>query len=205
MKYYETEMILDEGPLVLDYANTLDWHASAAPIENLIDYPTLVKWALDKKILPAAEADHLLEAARQNPQKAEEILHEAIDLRESIYRILVSAIDQQQPDLADLQRIDNWSTRLLPLRTLVPEDGDLKWKWSTPEKMDQVLAPVVVSALNLITAPELHRVGQCADDRGCGWLFLDLSKNRSRQWCSMEGCGNRAKAKRHYQKARQVA
>jgi predicted RNA-binding Zn ribbon-like protein len=30
-----------------------------------------------------------------------------------------------------------------------------------------------------------------ADD--CRWAFLDTSKNRSRGWCSMDSCGNRAK------------
>ncbi len=50
MNYYESEMVLDEGPLVLDFANTLEWHASAAPIESLLNYSTLVQWALDKKI-----------------------------------------------------------------------------------------------------------------------------------------------------------
>ncbi|MEO8517650.1 MAG: CGNR zinc finger domain-containing protein [Dermatophilaceae bacterium] len=32
---------------------------------------------------------------------------------------------------------------------------------------------------------------------GCRWGFNDTSRNRSRQWCSMEVCGNRAKARAH--------
>ncbi|TAL94280.1 MAG: hypothetical protein EPN73_18145 [Paraburkholderia sp.] len=36
---------------------------------------------------------------------------------------------------------------------------------------------------------------ECA---ACSWLFLDLSRSRSRRWCSMATCGNRAKAQRHY-------
>jgi predicted RNA-binding Zn ribbon-like protein len=34
------------------------------------------------------------------------------------------------------------------------------------------------------------------DEGGCGWLFLDRSRNSSRRWCSMEDCGARAKARR---------
>ena len=63
-----------------------------------------------------------------------------------------------------------------------------------------MLWPVVQSAVDLMTSPELDRVGQCADDRGCGWLFVDTTKNRSRRWCDMRDCGNRAKARRHYAK-----
>jgi predicted RNA-binding Zn ribbon-like protein len=37
-----------------------------------------------------------------------------------------------------------------------------------------------------------ERMKACrADD--CRWAFLDTAKNRSRAWCSMESCGNRAK------------
>jgi len=32
-------------------------------------------------------------------------------------------------------------------------------------------------------------------DRSCEWAFYDHTKNRSGTWCSMEGCGNRAKAR----------
>jgi len=34
-------------------------------------------------------------------------------------------------------------------------------------------------------------------ESACTWLFLDRSRNRSRRWCSMATCGNRAKARRH--------
>jgi predicted RNA-binding Zn ribbon-like protein len=37
-------------------------------------------------------------------------------------------------------------------------------------------------------------VGQCP---GCGCLFLIHSRNHSRRWCTLEVCGNRAKARRH--------
>jgi predicted RNA-binding Zn ribbon-like protein len=62
--------------------------------------------------------------------------------------------------------------------------------------------PVVHSAAELLTSPHLDRVRQCADDRGCGFLFFDTSRNGSRRWCSMESCGNRAKARRHYQRTK---
>jgi predicted RNA-binding Zn ribbon-like protein len=64
-----------------------------------------------------------------------------------------------------------------------------------------MLWPVVRDAADLLTSKELNRVGRCADER-CGWLFVDTSRNRSRRWCSMESCGNRAKARRHYRKSR---
>jgi len=44
-----------------------------------------------------------------------------------------------------------------------------------------------------------ERMKACkADD--CRWAFLDTSKNRSRAWCSMESCGNRAKVHAYRQR-----
>jgi predicted RNA-binding Zn ribbon-like protein len=65
-----------------------------------------------------------------------------------------------------------------------------------------MLWPILRSAAEVLTSEKRTRLGQCADDRGCGWLFLDTSKNRSRRWCDMEDCGNRAKARRHYLRER---
>jgi predicted RNA-binding Zn ribbon-like protein len=46
----------------------------------------------------------------------------------------------------------------------------------------------------LCTRPDLERLRQCAD-AGCGWYFLDESKNRSRRWCDPGDCGNRARVR----------
>jgi predicted RNA-binding Zn ribbon-like protein len=53
------------------------------------------------------------------------------------------------------------------------------------------------SALMLVTLNEPERLKICPN---CQWLFLDRSRNRSRTWCDMTVCGNRAKANRHYRR-----
>ncbi len=45
------------------------------------------------------------------------------------------------------------------------------------------------------------RVRECADPE-CPVIYLDTSRNRSRRWCSMEGCGARAKASTYYRRHR---
>ncbi|GAA4607900.1 putative RNA-binding Zn ribbon-like protein [Actinoplanes octamycinicus] len=47
-----------------------------------------------------------------------------------------------------------------------------------------------------------HRIRACANDQ-CILHFYDTTKNGARRWCSMTGCGNRAKAARHYGRSRQ--
>ena len=65
-----------------------------------------------------------------------------------------------------------------------------------------LLAPVLWSAGDLLAGARLDRVRRCANPE-CGWLFLDDSRVGKRRWCSMQSCGNRAKAKRHYHKSRE--
>jgi predicted RNA-binding Zn ribbon-like protein len=58
-----------------------------------------------------------------------------------------------------------------------------------------ILGPIVWRAVELLETGPLDRVKECpAED--CGLLFLDTSKNRSRQWCSMQTCGNVSKVRR---------
>jgi predicted RNA-binding Zn ribbon-like protein len=86
-------------------------------------------------------------------------------------------------------------SRLIPIKNGFTWDTNGK-----KDELDWMLKPVVRSAAELLTSDELTRVKECADDKGCGWLFLDKSRNRSRRWCDMKDCGNRAKAKRFYER-----
>jgi predicted RNA-binding Zn ribbon-like protein len=52
-----------------------------------------------------------------------------------------------------------------------------------------------------LLARDRDRVRQCAH-AGCVLYFLDTTPKGNRRWCSMALCGNRAKAARHYARAR---
>lgn len=58
-------------------------------------------------------------------------------------------------------------------------------------------AALATSALSLLAGQEWRRVRIC---RNCDWLFVDRSRNGSRLWCDMSVCGNRQKARRHYER-----
>ena len=82
---------------------------------------------------------------------------------------------------------------------LTPLEDGFRWDWSPEiDGANLILWPVARAAAELLTSDKATRVRVCEDDRGCGYLFIDQTKNHSRRWCSMESCGNRAKARRHY-------
>jgi predicted RNA-binding Zn ribbon-like protein len=55
---------------------------------------------------------------------------------------------------------------------------------------------VAVSAVEVATHGPLHRVKVCAADEGCAGMLVDTTKNNSRRWCEMAGCGNAVKFRR---------
>jgi predicted RNA-binding Zn ribbon-like protein len=54
------------------------------------------------------------------------------------------------------------------------------------------------SAAEVVLTVNPERLKTCAGNH-CGWMFVDESPNNRRRWCAMAICGNRAKAKRHYE------
>ncbi|RKN77507.1 CGNR zinc finger domain-containing protein [Streptomyces klenkii] len=60
----------------------------------------------------------------------------------------------------------------------------------------KALAGLAIAWSELTVTGEAARLKRCAE-HGCAWVFWDVSKNRSRRWCSMRICGNRAKARRY--------
>ena len=122
-----------------------------------------------------------------------------IDLREAIFAMFAARVDGASVDRRALRDITQEHARGLERHGYVAEVDGFRRDW--PDRWDgsALRAAFASSAVELMTDPRLDRVKQCP---GCGWLFVDTSKNRSRRWCSMEMCGGRDKALRHYRKQR---
>ncbi len=198
-KIFNAKFQTKTGWLCLDFANTVDWHSSANPEEKLSTYRDLVFWARDKKAITAEQAGKLLAASEKEPATAQKTLDFARELREAIYNILVHFTHGQTISSRDLSILNTAMVKLLPNMRIITNTG-FDWEWIIDDKrLDSLLGPVVWSAIELLTTSALERVGQCADEN-CGWLFWDTSRNRTRRWCDMQDCGNRAKSRRHYRK-----
>ena len=201
---YERSLKLETERLCLDFTNTVNWHASAHPVEELPNYPDLVGWAERIGLLTEPEAERLRRQAARRPAEARAVLARAHSLREALYRLLAATAHGHAANSADLDLINDELPRALAQARLAPAAGGYALHWpAAPDALDRMLWPVAYSAAELLAQPDLlSRVGECADDRGCGYLFLDMTKNRSRRWCDMKDCGNRAKARRHYERQR---
>jgi predicted RNA-binding Zn ribbon-like protein len=165
-------------------------------------YADLVTWSQRTGLLEEGTAQALLQWAEREPACASAVLAQAVELREAIYRVF-SRHARGEPALAsDLALLNrSWAEACDHLR-VVERDATFAWEWAgADDALDSPLWNITRAAAELLTSPELARVREC-EGYPCGWLFLDTSRNHSRRWCSMETCGNRAKARRHYARTR---
>jgi len=185
------------GPLCLDFTNTAHGRGTEGHTDNLVDYSALIAWSTHAGAIDAGEAETLLTTAERHPRAAEGVRRRAVELRERLHRCFLALNRGAKPHSRDLAGINQELAAALPHARLTPDADGFTWSWDDEPTLDRVLWPVVRSATQLLTAPELPRVKQCAG-QGCSWLFLDTSKNGSRRWCEMEVCGSRSKARAYY-------
>jgi predicted RNA-binding Zn ribbon-like protein len=184
--------------LCLDFANTLAWRGSA-PSETLHGLPDLLQWCAASGGLPAGAIEGSGTWAEQHPGQAATIFRGAIAIRETTYRIFHAAASGSTPADDDVSALSR-ALKETPARSALQRIGaGFGWRVERrrPATAATLLAPALWSAGDLLTGPQLARVRECANGK-CLWLFLDESKNGTRRWCSMQACGNRAKAHRHY-------
>ena len=81
------------------------------------------------------------------------------------------------------------------------EDGQITWTLSVSP--DRELAVRAVLAWDALARHSPGRLRACANDE-CRLFLIDHSKANAGRWCSMAVCGNRMKARRHYQRIREM-
>lgn len=189
--------------LCLDFTHTLtERYSDIGPKELLNSYSDLVAWGLFAHILTDEEASTLLQVAEQHLERAKQALEQAKELREALYRLFYALAIEETPAKDDLDLLNMCLSEAMAQARIVPDTQGFKWDWVRDEQaLDRILWPVVRSAADLLTSEKLPDVRACAAE-DCRWLFLDISKNHSRRWCDMQTCGNQAKARRHYQRAK---
>jgi predicted RNA-binding Zn ribbon-like protein len=160
------------GHNALDLTATLAARIRGEPRELLARPADLDRWLISSGL--AGEAPH---ATQDDVETARE-------LREAIY-----ALVSGRPSSAALTAL-NAVAALRPARPQLSASSQLRMTGIARE----YLATIAGSAIELLGSAERDRVRQC-DGEGCSILFLDLSRSGGRRWCSMSGCGNRAKAR----------
>jgi predicted RNA-binding Zn ribbon-like protein len=191
------------GALCLDFANTVAWRRAAEPEERLRTYEELLLWASEARLVRSVQRQTLHAIAAKRRRDANAAFHRALDLRDAVYKTFAAIARNQEVEQMHLDVV-NAEIACAFVRLRVGQEPErFVWKWDeTHLQLDRVLWPIAKSASDLLISGDLTRLRECESPDGCGWLFLDTSRNRSRRWCDMRDCGNRVKVRRYYQRKR---
>ena len=194
------EIELAGGALALDFANTVGGTHVRPTHDHLRSYADIVRFTEMADGLDAQTAQRLARRAQQDPRRAAAVYELGIALREAIWGVFSALASGEVPREVDLGLIGDAAAAGRARERLVYDQNGVGWSLPADgDALERPLWEVACSAADLLTSPELDRVKECASTT-CEWVFLDRSKNRSRRWCDMSDCGNRAKARRFHAK-----
>lgn len=181
------------GDPALDFVNTVDWRLDEEKRTDLFQsYGDLVMWAELAGVVGAAEAEEIRQEAVTDPRAADAALGEAVALREAVYETVLGARSR----ISAINDAYKAAQRCGELRL-----EKNRWVWrDVCVDLNTIRCRLARQVVPLLTS-DTGRIGQCGD-AACGWVFLDTSPRRNRHWCSQAMCGERNRARRHYQRAR---
>jgi predicted RNA-binding Zn ribbon-like protein len=192
------------GHAALDFINTVQDWTVPEPHDYLGEFADAIRFGETAGLLTQAE---VLRLRRRTSQIELTRLRELRALLNGIFRMWLSGetpsstdLGQLGTNLAEAAR----STRLLvATQTRRSPQVPLRREITVEKAGDALLRLRIVEAAGaLLVSDAVLRVKSCPT---CGWLFLDVSKNRSRRWCSMDTCGAVAKARRYYRRLKERA
>ncbi|HEX4984158.1 MAG TPA: CGNR zinc finger domain-containing protein [Ilumatobacteraceae bacterium] len=171
---------LPDQPLAIKLLNTT-WSGDGGVVDLLADRDDVARWL----------------ASVGSTAQATEPLCEALRAA----RDAIEAVARNPADPAALRQLNALLARGTITRSLT-SDGTA----AREVTVDDAWQPGWLAADDLLEILAAHpdRIRQCAHPRCVLW-FLDTSRNASRRWCSMAGCGNRSKAQQHYHRRRKAS
>lgn len=119
------------------------------------------------------------------------------------HRHLVQARDALQ----EVVRGSRPATSLSPVLqgvTSRPQVSSAGVSWDLDARKERLMAVQAVMTWSALQKATPGRLRPCANP-DCRRFLLDRSKTNKARWCSMAVCGNRMKARRHYQRTRDGA
>jgi predicted RNA-binding Zn ribbon-like protein len=189
------------GDAALDFVNTVTGR-DESPRDWLDSYERLLEWATLVQLLPETNLRALRRRLRNEPAVAARALAQVKVLREALFALLNSIISGNVPPRNAVALLREHWVRGIEAHDLRFTDGRLVTELRADAvDFDLVGSIVACRMIEHVLPSPLDRLRIC-QGTNCSWVFIDSSKAGRRRWCDMSVCGNAAKSRRFYARAR---
>ena len=177
------------GRPALDFVNTFRerWQRQ---VETLVTRADLAAWLVQAELTPAP------------PPVSDQLLADARVLREAIDAAVRAQLDGTTAPRKAVATINAWLPRSETPPRLAATAGRLELgRVKVGRAAEHAVGLIALDAARMLGTDERERIRVCASAT-CSARFYDRSRSGQRIWCSMQGCGNVEKARRHRARAR---
>ncbi|HSM34779.1 MAG TPA: ABATE domain-containing protein [Longimicrobiales bacterium] len=188
------DLSLVGGHPALDFTNTVSWRGAESWDDRLRGPDDLRAWGARVGLLDAGRASD------PSDRRERELFARALDLREAIHDAFAALAAGQRPAPAALDALSlEWAEARARMSLFAERDGAVGVRFEGGTDLERLIWALASSAGDLLLDADPARIKTCAGAE-CGYLYVDASRNRSRRWCDMAECGNRAKVRRFREK-----
>jgi predicted RNA-binding Zn ribbon-like protein len=182
------------GHPALDLVNTLDERPFDHPIETLATYRDLLRFV---ELAGLVEPSIVGGLPKLGGRRCSDVLERARELREQLHNVLRAMHSGRRLPIRDLAAISTavqaaHASRKLVAATSISLAGH---RWSDVMAPEIPFHACAIAVEHLLIEVDRLKVRKC-EASDCDVYFVDTSKSQHRQWCSMQGCGNREKQRR---------
>jgi len=188
--------------LCLDFINT-EMVIGGQPTDCLSGFASLVAWLVQSQTLNGQQAEDILKSW-QTSGEARTTFEDAVKLRASLREMAERLVQGKTIPQSTVAAINDGLAHQTGHAELKRARGGYEKRFQADYREPaQLLSPIAESAADLLCYADLTLVRKC-ENPVCVLFFYDTTKNHSRRWCSMSGCGNRMKVAAHYQRLREA-
>jgi predicted RNA-binding Zn ribbon-like protein len=195
-----SDHVQDAVPLetAFDFLNTLELEGGAL-VERLTTLDTAAAWLADAHVVPDPAA--ITRLARR-PADERAVLDRLVTTRTALRDVAHAVAHEEPPKRAAIDEVNRALAARERIELVAADDGVRLGHSHVGDAVDDVLARIAEPIVREIGNGHDDRIRICANDT-CRWIFYDESRAGRRRWCDMATCGNRAKARRHRERAKE--
>jgi predicted RNA-binding Zn ribbon-like protein len=194
------------GHPALDLVNTVTPRVAVrgeSPMDHVTDPSALLSWSRRAGFLDAADEQEVAASWQADAGAGFAALVASREIRDALHEVLLASMSAPDASPSEvgiaLDRLQGrWAAAVARAGLVVDPAADPVVRLAVGAvAASRITDRLADATVELLRSLDVARLRRCPlDEGGCGWMFLDASRNGSRRWCRMADCGTEVKTRR---------